>query len=76
MKNVYDMENLKKTFEEHAIKSENLNKECIEKFHENNPGEPLPDLYKEDFSFPLALSAICEEILNLKKTIKLLKDKK
>lgn len=64
---MYDLETLIKTFKLHAKRSEKLNKKLIKDFKENNPGEPLPDPFDDDFSLPLALESICKEIQALKK---------
>lgn len=62
----YSIEELEQTFRIHHIRSEKLNIDLIKKFKENNPGKPVPDPFNDDFSLPLALSAICSEILKLK----------
>lgn len=62
----YSIDNLIKAFEEHHWKSLELNKKLAKKFQENNPGEPIPDAFTDDFSLPLALKSICQEIKNLK----------
>ena len=60
---MYSIEELEKTFLLHHKRAEKFNKELIKEFQENNPEEPLPDLFNDDFSLPLALAAICKEIL-------------
>jgi hypothetical protein len=62
---MYEIQELEKTFKEHHKKSVKLNKKLIKQFQENNPGEPIPDPFNDDFSLPLALAAICKEILHL-----------
>ena len=63
---MYSIEELVKTFSLHHQRSIELNKQLIEQFKENHPGEPVPDPFNDDFSLPLALKTICEEIVQLK----------
>lgn len=63
---MYSIEELEKTFRIHHERSVELNKKLIKEFQENNPGEPVPDPFRDDFSLPLALAAICEEMLRLR----------
>lgn len=63
---MYDLESLEKTFLIHHERSIELNKKLIKEFQENNPGEPIPDPFADDFSLPLALAHICREIINLR----------
>ncbi len=63
---MYNIEDLVDIFVLHHQRSTDLNKKLIDQFKENNPGEPIPDPFNDDFSLPLALSAICKEILHLK----------
>lgn len=63
---MYDIESLEKTFRLHHERSVELNKKLIAEFVENNPGEPIPDPWNDDFSLPLALEAICRELQALK----------
>jgi hypothetical protein len=65
---LYEMEYLFETFIKHIELGKISRKETIECFKENNPGQPLPDHMKDEFSFPNALASICAEILKLKKT--------
>ncbi len=62
----YSLESLAEIFAVHAIKAKKINEDLIREFKENNPGEPLPDHFQDDFNLPLALSRICKEILELK----------
>lgn len=62
----YSIEELVKKFSEHSEVAKKKNKELIAKFREYNPGEKLPKHFKNDFSLPDAMVAICEEILKLK----------
>lgn len=59
---MYELDVLIKTFRLHHERSVELNKKLIREFQENNPGEPIPDPFNDDFSLPLALEAICKEI--------------
>ena len=59
---MYDLDTLIKTFKLHHERSVEFNKKLIKEFQENNPGEPIPDPFNDDFSLPLALEAICKEI--------------
>lgn len=63
---MYNIETLVKTFRVHHERSQQLNKKLIAEFKENNPGEEIPDPFNDDFSLPLALEAICKELLQLK----------
>jgi hypothetical protein len=63
---VYELEHLLDKFKEHAIKAEENNKRLAAEFLENNPGEPLPDHFTDDFNLCTALASICHEILMLK----------
>ena len=63
---MYSIEELVNTFKLHAVRSEELNKQLIEEFKENNPGDPIPDPFNDGFSLPLALEAICKELLALR----------
>lgn len=62
----YDLQTLKDTFLLHHERSKELNKKLIKEFQENNPGEPIPAPFNDEFSLPLALAALCEEILRLR----------
>lgn len=64
---MYDLESLEKTFLLHHERSQELNKDLIREFQENNPGKPIPDPFADDFSLPLALAHICRELLYLRK---------
>jgi len=64
---MYDLDSLIEIFQLHHARSEKLNKKLIREFQEKNPGEPVPDPFNDDFSLPLALEAICREIVELKK---------
>ena len=63
----YSLECLVKTFSEHVIKSEENQKKSIDRFMENNPGEPLPEYMLDAFNLAKALLSICNELLTLKK---------
>ena len=60
--NMYELQELIKTFKEHAIQTEKNQEQWKKSWVENNPGEPMPDHIKDDFNFPNALFAICVEI--------------
>ncbi len=62
----YTVEELKETFLLHHEESKKLNKKLIKEYQRDNPGEPIPDPFNDNFSLPLALSAICDEIIRLK----------
>lgn len=62
----YKIEQLVETFKKHHERSAVLNKQLIEQFVMENPGKPIPDPFNDDFSLPLALACICEEIVELK----------
>ena len=63
---MYEIEELIKTFGKHYVEGQKINAECIERHKEYNPGEPLPEFLTQEFSFPLALQAMCREIAKLK----------
>jgi len=63
---MYSIEELEKTFKLHHEKSAEVNKKLRKEFQKNNPGEPIPDPFNDDFSLPLALESMCKEISFLK----------
>jgi hypothetical protein len=63
---MYTLEYLIEKFLEHEKRAEQTQKELIAQFIENNPGEPLPEWFKDDFNLPGALSSVCAEVLALK----------
>ena len=63
----YDMESLSKIFSFHAVKAKQLNADLIAVYKENYPDEPLPAHYIDDFNMPLALKAICDAIIEIRK---------
>jgi len=67
----YSIKNLCHIFEEHAKKSAEMQKKQIENFRKENPGEELPEWFKDDFNFPQALKSMCEEILRIQKRLNL-----
>ncbi len=66
---MYTLEELEKTFQIHHERSKELNKDLIKEWQEENPGQPIPDPFADDFSLPLALACICKEIAKLKNEI-------
>lgn len=66
---MYDLENLIKKFIEHGKILDQNQKELIDSFVKNNPGQPLSDYLKDDFNLPLALVSICSELLALKEKV-------
>ncbi len=66
MENKYSIESLIEIFEIHSKKSKIMNEKLKEEFMENNPGTPLPNHFKDDFSIIKALKHMCEEIQKLK----------
>lgn len=67
----YSIKNLCRVFEEHAKKSAAIKEKQIENFRKENPGEELPEWFKDDFSLPQALKSMCEEILRIQKRLDL-----
>lgn len=63
---MYSIEELEKTFLLHHERSVELNKKLVREFQEENPGEPIPDPFRDDFSLPLALQAMCVAIRDLR----------
>lgn len=66
---MYSIEELEKTFKLHHKRSKELNKKLIKEFKKNNPGEPIPDPFNDDFSLPEALASMCSEIIKVKKRL-------
>lgn len=69
MESKYQLENLIVKFIDHANKADKSQSVLIAQFIENNPNEPLPEWFKDDFNLPMALCSICSELLNLKRKI-------
>lgn len=69
MENNYSLEELCDMFLEHAEKYLDDQKERVDNFAKNFPGEELPRNLADDFVLPLALASICYEIIQLKKSI-------
>lgn len=67
MTNKYSMQEFIKIFAEHAVKGRESNVKLLKDFIENNPNEPIPEWFLDDFSLPIALKSICLEILALKR---------
>jgi hypothetical protein len=63
---MYELHDLLDKFTEHGKKFELNQKEFSECFLEANPGEELPDYFKDEFNFPLAIASMCHEILMIK----------
>lgn len=61
----YSIENIRKTFLEHSEKSLKDQENQIAKFRENNPGNPLPEHFTDNFCLPLALASMCNDIIYL-----------
>ncbi len=64
-KKKYTLENLIKTFAEHAKEADKQQKIFVKNFKENFPEAPLPDHLKEDFNIAQALVTITKEIKKL-----------
>lgn len=62
---MYDIEELEKTFLKHHEKLQIENARFNEEFKKNYPDEPLPKVFNEDFSLPLALSIMCRHLSKL-----------
>jgi len=69
----YKIEELIDIFSDHMVRAKKQSDDFIEKFRENNPNDPIPEIYAEDFNFPGALRSICSEILRLKSEIHCIK---
>lgn len=63
---MYSLENLKELFLEHGTQSEEEKAQNINRFLEQNPGEPLPEYMTEPFNLCFALYSICDELSKLK----------
>lgn len=66
---MYKLDWLIDKFLDHAEKHKKSNKRLISEFIENNPNEPLPDYFKDDFNLCTALATICSEIVQIKVTV-------
>jgi hypothetical protein len=66
---MYSLEELIKTFKEHAIQARKNNEELLKQFIENNPGAPIPEWCTQEFCISTALAAMCEEILHIRNKI-------
>lgn len=62
----YTIENLEKTFAEHAKETKRNRLKDLEIFKIKYPGEEIPQHLKDDFCIASALHCICQEIINLK----------
>jgi hypothetical protein len=62
----YQIEELMKTFSQHAKESEKMRLESIEKFKKEYPNDQLPDFLLNDFNICGALLTIVTEIHRLK----------
>ena len=67
--NVYNLDELELLFLQHADEADKNNKECIARFKENYPNDPLPDHMDDPFNLPEALAVMCGEIRKLQKKI-------
>ena len=63
----YTIEQLEKTFKEHAEKAIIQQKEQLEKFKKDYLGSEIPCHFLNDFCISEALHVICREINHLKK---------
>jgi len=66
---MYNLEELITTFQKNSILAREENNKAINLFKENSPGEPLPEWFTREFCINKALSAMCQEILDLKKSL-------
>lgn len=62
----YSIEALHKTFLDHAAKSKISTQRHKQMWIDQNPREPVPDHFNDDFSLPEALAAMCAEIISLR----------
>jgi len=62
MQDDYTIENLVKTFSKHSESFEESQEEMIIKFKANNPEDPLPAHFTDEFNVSKALWAMCSEI--------------
>lgn len=67
---MYSIEELIKTFEEHAVTARKNSKEMLKEFLKNNPGEPVPAWYLDEFVLPQALADMCKEIVRIKSSVR------
>jgi len=59
---MYDLEQMINTFKEHAKESVKMHEQFKQDWIKSNPGEKMPNHIEDDFNFPGALLAICQEI--------------
>lgn len=62
----YTLEYLSKVFSEHFVENEKERQRILKKFKEDNPEQPVPEWLNNDFSFPLAIKTIVDELLKMK----------
>lgn len=73
MENLYTLENLVLKFKSHSAAFKKSQDKLKKDYKENFPNEKFPNHLNDDFDLPLALSAICIEVINLKKNRELKK---
>lgn len=61
--------NLRNQFRKHHEESIKLNETLMSQFISANPGEEIPSHFTEEFSLPLALSEMIDEIMLLRQEI-------
>jgi len=66
----YTLDYLSEKFKEHAIKAEKNNRKSLANFVENNPEAEIPEWFLDEFSLPLALKTIVDELIQLKENKK------
>lgn len=64
---MYELKDLIEKFKQHAEQADKNQEEWKKSWEDNNPNEPIPDHYTDDFNLPKALASICQEIEELKK---------
>lgn len=66
----YSIESLPEIFKSHADINDEMLAEQIKTYHDINSDPELPDHLKNAFNISRALAVMCEEIRNLKETVK------
>jgi len=70
----YELEFLEETFYRHAESAKKQHDEMVIKYKNEFSSDKLPDYLKDEFSLPVALLSIVEEVKRLKRKIRCLED--
>ncbi len=73
MKEKYELDYLSTKFQDDAVSSEKHKEEMIARWKESYPGEKLPDSFNDDFSLPIALKSVVDELVELRAAMSFLR---